>query len=499
MASFEKMDDVKPISIACGGVDVDLTPGLFIDNKFVKSVSKKQFPTLNPCNGKEIATIFEADKADVDLAVDAAEKAFRTTWRTAKPDFRARLLYKLADLMERDTDQLARLETIDNGKALAVAKAADLPLTIQCFRYYAGWADKIHGETINSDPAHMAFTIREPIGVCGCIIPWNFPLLMMAWKLAPLLACGNVAVLKTAEQTPLSALYVCKLMREAGFPAGVVNILSGYGPTAGAAISAHPRIRKVAFTGSTEVGKIVMKAAADSNLKKVSLELGGKSPNIIFEDADLDNAAKWSSGGIYFNHGQCCCAGSRIFVQESIMEKFMEKFAEHAKAIKIGDPFEAGVTQGPQIDNDQFTKIMDYIEQGKKDGAQLVFGGSRIGEEGFFIEPTLFSKVKEDMSIVREEIFGPVACVIPFSTEAEVLQKANDTEFGLAAAVFTKDLSRAVRVSRELQAGTVWVNCYNVFDAKYAFGGFKQSGIGRELGEYALELYTQVKQVTISL
>lgn len=493
------MDDVKAIEIACGGVDVSITPGLFINNKFVQSISKKRFPTINPCNGKEITTIFEADKEDVDIAVGVADKAFRTSWRNLKPDVRSRMINRLADLIERDSDQLARLEAIDNGKSFGVAKAADVPLSVQCFRYYAGWADKLGGETINSDPAHMAYTIREPVGVCGCIIPWNFPLLMFSWKLAPLLACGNVAVLKTAEQTPLSALYVCKLIREAGFPAGVVNILSGYGPTAGAAISSHPLIRKVAFTGSTEVGKIVMKAAADSNIKKVSLELGGKSPNIIFQDADLDKAAKWASGGIYFNHGQCCCAGSRIFVHEDIMEEFIEKFTEHAKAIKIGDPFEAGVTQGPQIDNEQFTKIMAYIEQGKKDGAELVFGGAKVGEEGYFIQPTLFKNVKDEMSIVKEEIFGPVACIMPFKTEAEVLKKANDTEFGLAAAVFTRDLSRAVRVTRELEAGTVWVNCYNVFDAKYAFGGFKQSGIGRELGEYALELYTQIKQVTMSL
>jgi aldehyde dehydrogenase (NAD+) len=400
--------------------------------------------------------------------------------------------------MERDQEYLARLETLDNGKPFTDAYNIDLVASIKVYRYYAGWSDKIHGKTIPCDGPYFSYTRHEPVGIVGQIIPWNFPLLMQAWKLGPALACGNVVVLKPAEQTPLTALYVAALIKEAGFPKGVVNVIPGYGPTAGAAITEHLEIDKVAFTGSTEVGKIVQTAAAKSNLKRVTLELGGKSPNIIFPDADLDYAVEMSHFALYFNQGQCCCAGSRTFVHESIYDEFVKRSVERAKKRSIGNPFDK-VEQGPQIDEEQFNKILELIDSGKKQGAKLECGGERYGDKGYFIKPTVFSGVKDNMRIAQEEIFGPVMQILKFKTKEEVVERANNTCYGLAAAVFTKDLDTAMYVSSTIRAGSVWVNCYDVFTPQTPFGGFKMSGIGRELGEYGLQQYSEVKVVAIKL
>lgn len=412
---------------------------------------------------------------------------------------RGRLLYKLADLVEKHADELARLEALDNGKPYSVAKAADLTLSIASYRYYAGWADKVHGKTIPVAGNYFNYTKLEPVGVVGQIIPWNFPLLMQAWKLAPALATGNTIVMKPAEQTPLTALRIGELILEAGFPEGVVNMLPGYGPTAGAAIANHMDIDKVAFTGSTEVGKIVMKAAANSNLKRVSLELGGKSPNIVFADADMAEAVEGCHFALFFNQGQCCCAGSRLFVEAKCYDEFVERSIARAKKRKVGDPFDADTEQGPQIDSDQFDKIMGYIDVGKKEGATLLQGGKRFGSKGYFIEPTVFVDVKDDMTIAKEEIFGPVMSIIKFNSLDEVIDRANRTTYGLAAAVWTKDIGKAHAIANNVRAGTVWVNCYDVFDPAAPWGGFKQSGIGREMGEYGLSQYSEVKSVIIKL
>jgi len=444
--------------------------------------------------------VYEADREDVDKAVAAAQAAYEGVWKKTAPSQRGVLMNKLADLMERDLQTLAEFESIDNGKPIAVSSTVDLPATIGHLRYFAGWADKIHGKTIDVSDNWAAHTLIEPFGVVGQIIPWNFPLLMLAWKWGPALACGNTVVMKTSEKTPLSALKVCELVVEAGFPAGVVNVLSGFGPTAGQAIAEHPAIKKVAFTGSTAVGRKVMIAAAQSNLKKVSLELGGKSPNIIFADADLDAAIKWASIGIFFNHGQCCCAGSRLFVHEDIYDQFIAKFQAAATNIKIGSQLSPDSEHGPLVDNLQYERVLGYIQKGKEEGAKVVVGGGKVeGSEGFFVLPTLFTEVTDEMTIAKEEIFGPVVCALKFKTEEEVIRRANNTPYGLAAAVHTKDLGTATRVSRALEAGTVWINCYNIFSHQVPFGGYKQSGVGRELSEYALAEYTQVKAVFTNL
>ena len=388
---------------------------------------------------------------------------------------------------------------MDNGKPLKDSLNGDLPLVIACYRYYAGWADKVQGKTIPINGPYFCYTRHEPVGVVGQIIPWNFPLLMQAWKLAPALAMGNTLIMKTAEQTPLSALRLGELLIEAGFPPGVVNILSGYGPTAGAAISYHNDIDKVAFTGSTEVGHLIMEAAAKSNLKRVTLELGGKSPNIVFADADMDAAIEGSHFGLFFNQGQCCCAGSRLFVEEKCYDEFVNKSVERAKCRMVGDPFTDRVEQGPQVDQEQFNKVMSYIESGQQDGAQMLCGGSRVGDRGYFIAPTVFADVQDHMKIAQEEIFGPVMSIIKFKDIDELVERANNTMYGLAAGVWTQDLSKAHTLAHRLRAGTVWVNCYDVFDAAAPFGGFKQSGLGRELGEYGLQQYTEIKTVTIKM
>jgi aldehyde dehydrogenase (NAD+) len=473
---------------------------LLINGRWVDSVSGRTFPTINPATGEEICQVAEADAPDVDLAVKAARNAFeRGPWRRMAASERGRLLNKLADLIETHADELARLESLDNGKPYQVAKAADLPLTIGCYRYFAGWADKVQGKTIPVTGNYFCYTRLEPVGVVGQVIPWNFPLLMQAWKLAPALACGNTVVLKPAEQTPLTALRVGELILEAGFPEGVVNILPGYGPTAGQAIARHMDVDKVAFTGSTEVGHLIMEAAAQTNLKRVTLELGGKSPNIVFADADLDEAIEGSHFGLFFNQGQCCCAGSRLFVERKIYDEFVDRSVDRAKRRTVGDPFDPATEQGPQVDGAQFEKVMGYIESGRRDGARLLCGGDRVGDRGYFIQPTVFADVKDEMKIAEEEIFGPVMSIIPFQGTDEVVERANRTMYGLAAAVWTRDIGKAMAVANSVRAGTVWVNCYDVFDAAAPFGGFKQSGIGRELGEYGLQQYTEVKTVTVAL
>jgi len=478
---------------------IQINTGLFINNEFVEAVDGKKFETINPSTGEVIAKVSEASEKDVDIAVEAAVEAYNNVWCHVEGNERGRLLNKLADLMERDFDELAALESLDNGKALSFAKKVDLPGAIDCYRYYAGWSDKIHGKVIETSKNTHSYVRHEPYGCVGVIIPWNFPLLIQSWKLAPALACGNTVVLKTSEYTPLSALKVAELFKEAGFPKGVVNILSGYGTPTGVAMVKHEKIEKITFTGSTSVGKTILKASADSNLKKVTLELGGKSPNIILADADLDEAVKWANNGIYFNHGQCCTAGSRVYVQDTIYDQFLEKFKQLTNNIKVGDPFSDDTYQGPQISQKQFDKIMSYIESGKEEGATCLVGGERLGDKGYFIEPTILTDVNEKMKIMQEEIFGPVVAISKFKTVEEAIEKAHITKYGLAAAVFTKDISKAIKISKSLKAGTIWVNCFNSLYPSAPFGGYKESGIGRELGKYALDQFTQLKAVHINL
>jgi len=473
---------------------------LLIGNRWVAAESGRTFATINPSTGEAICQVAEADAVDVDAAVHAAREAFEHgPWRTMNASARGRLLYRLADLIEANAEGLAQLEALDNGKPVSVARAVDVAKAVACYRYFAGWADKVHGKTIPIDGDFLCYTRHEPIGVVGQIIPWNFPMLMMAWKLAPALATGNTVVLKPAEQTPLSALRIGELILEAGFPAGVVNILPGFGPTAGAALASHMDVDKVAFTGSTEVGHLIMEAAARSNLKPVTLELGGKSPNIVFEDADLDEAVEGAHMGLFANQGQSCCAGSRVFVERSIYDAFVEKSVARARGRVVGDPFDPRTELGPLVDQSQFDKVMGYIESGRSDGATLACGGDRIGDRGYFLRPTVFADVRDEMKIAREEIFGPVMSILPFHGVDEAVNRANGTPFGLAAAVWTRDIKKALAVSNGVRAGTVWINCYNVLDTRAPFGGFKQSGIGRELGEYGLQQYTQVKSVIARL
>lgn len=477
-----------------------LYSGIFINNEWHKSQSGNTFPTINPTTEEIIADVQEGNAADIDKAVEAARKAFRlgSPWRTMDASKRGLLLNRLADLMERDHNYLSSLETLDNGKPFSAAYAFDIPASIATLRYYAGYADKNHGRVIPMDGKFFAYTRHEPVGVCGQIIPWNFPLLMMAWKIAPALATGNCVVLKPAEQTPLTALYVAQLTKEAGFPDGVVNVVPGFGKT-GAALVEHQDVDKVAFTGSTEVGRLVKEGAAKSNLKRTTLELGGKSPNIILKDADFDHAVETAHFGLFFNMGQCCCAGSRTFVESSIYDEFVERSAARAKARTVGNPFDLKVEQGPQVDNEQLEKILCMIDSGKAEGAKLLYGGSRIGEKGYFVEPTVFADVKDDMKIAREEIFGPVQQILRFNDLDEVIERANKTDYGLAAAVFTKDIDKANHLVQGLRAGTVWVNTYNNLAPQVPFGGYKMSGHGRELGEYGLEAYTEVKSVIVKI
>src|SRR5579864_1196119 len=472
---------------------------MLIDGKWRESASGKSFATINPATEEEIAQVAEGDAADIDQAVKAARKAFDSgPWRKTDARDRGIMMNRLADLIERHKDELAELETLDNGKPISESKNADLPLVIDCFRYYAGWADKIHGQTVPIRGNYFCYTKREPVGVAGQIIPWNFPMLMVAWKWGPALAAGCTVVLKPAEQTPLTALRLGELALEAGYPPGVINIIPGFGETAGAALVAHPGVDKIAFTGEVTTAQIIMRSAADT-LKRTTFELGGKSPNIVFADANLDAAVEGAILGLYLNQGQCCCAGSRLFVQDSIHDKMVALLTEKVKGRKVGDPFDPATEQGPQVDKAQFDKVMSYITKGRSQGAKCLVGGERVGSKGYFISPTIFGDVKDNMAIARDEIFGPVMSVIKFKNIDEVVERANTTDFGLAAAVWTRDIGKAHAVADRVRAGTVWVNCYDVFDAAAPFGGFKQSGMGRELGEYGLQQYTEVKTVTVKL
>jgi aldehyde dehydrogenase (NAD+) len=471
----------------------------FIGGKWVNAASGKTFDTVNPATEEVIAQVAEGDSADVDLAVAAAREAVETgPWSRMDARDRGRLMYKLADLIEEEADALAALETLDNGKPVRDARGADLPLTIDCLRYYAGYADKIHGQTIPVRGNYFTYTRREPVGVVGQIIPWNFPMLMVAWKWGPALAAGCTIVMKPAEQTPLTCLRMAKLAQEAGIPDGVINVVPGYGPTAGASIVKHRGVDKVAFTGEYKTAQIIMSDASQT-LKRLTFELGGKSPNIVFADADLDAAAAGAHFGLYFNQGQCCCAGSRLFVQEKAYDKLVEKLTAMNRERKLGDPLDPQTEQGPQVDKAQFDKIMHYIDLGKKEGAQCLTGGKRFGDRGFYIEPTLFAGVKDEMSIAKDEIFGPVLSVLKFKDVDEIVERGNNTFYGLAAAVWTRDIGKAHHLAAKLKAGTVWINCYDVFDAAAPFGGFKMSGMGRELGEKGLDAYTETKTVTVSL
>ncbi len=473
---------------------------LLIANQWLDSESGRTFETINPATGDVICRVAEADAPDVDRAVKAARAAFNAgAWPKMPPAERGRLLYKLADLIEANAEELARLETLDTGKALRDSRALDLPITVAVYRYYAGWADKIQGRTIPIPGPFFCYTRHEPVGVVGQIIPWNFPLVMQAFKLAPALAAGNTVILKPAEQTPLTALRVGELILEAGFPTGVVNILPGFGPTAGAAIARHMDVDKVAFTGSTEVGHLILEAAAQTNLKRVTLELGGKSPNIVFADANLDQAVEAAHFGVFWNQGQVCVAGTRLFVEAACYDEFVDRSVTRARQRKVGDPFDPATEHGAQIDNVQFDKVMSYIRSGISEGANLKCGGNRVGERGFFVEPTVFTGVRDDMKIAREEIFGPVMSILKFDSLDEVIERANNTMYGLAGAVFTRDIGKAIAVANGLRAGTLWINCYDVFDPAAPFGGFKQSGMGRELGEYGLSQYTEVKTITMKI
>jgi len=475
---------------------------MFIGGQFVEAVSGKTFPTYNPANNEILAYVAEADREDVDRAVACARDAFDNgPWTRMNPAERAKLIYTLADLIERDADVFAEIESLDNGKPINETKNVDVPLTIEHFRYYAGWATKITGDVIPVNvPNMLNYVRREPIGVVAAIIPWNFPLLMAAWKLGVALATGCTVVLKPAEQTPLSALYLAKLIQEAGFPPGVVNVVPGYGETAGAPLTVHPDVDKIAFTGSTEVGKLIMRTAADS-LKKVTLELGGKSPNIVFPDADFSKAIPGAMQAIFFNQGQVCSAGSRLYIHKSVYDNALSDLVSYASKVRQGYGIDTRTQMGPLVSQEQCERVTSYIQKGIEQGARIAIGGTRADgelEDGYFVRPTVFYDVQDEMTIAREEIFGPVVAAMPFDDIEDVLKRANLSTYGLAAGVWTQNMNTAFKVAHSLKAGSVWVNCYNQFDAASPFGGYKQSGIGREMGEYAIENYTQIKSVWVN-
>jgi aldehyde dehydrogenase (NAD+) len=471
---------------------------LLIDNRWVDSVDGATFETLNPATGEVLAEVAAGSAADIDKAAKAARRALEHgPWKTMDAAERGNLLFRLAELVEQNATELAGLESLNCGKTITDAKG-DIQGVVNTLRYYAGWADKVEGRTLPVRGSFLSYTLRQPVGVVGQIIPWNFPLLMLAWKWGPALACGNTIVMKPAEQTPLSALRLGELVIEAGFPAGVINLVNGFGETAGAALCTHPEVDKIAFTGHVDTAKIIQKAAADT-LKRTTFELGGKSPNVIFADADMEAAVAGAFHAIYFHGGQCCTAGSRLFVEEKIRDEFVSKLAAKAKQRKIGDPLDPQTQQGPQVSQEQLDKILGYVELGQKQGAKLLTGGNRVGDKGFFVEPTIFDNVKDEMAIAKDEIFGPVVSVLPFKKLDEVIERANRTFYGLAAAIWTKDIDKAHLFAKEVKAGTVWVNCYHVVDTTTPFGGFKMSGQGRENGEAALEHYTETKTVTVKL
>ena len=474
------------------------TKKLYIGGKFVESASSKTFETINPATGEVLATVYEAEEKDIDLAVKAAKRAFETgPWSKMSGAEKAKLIFKLTDLIEEHQEELAQLDTLDNGKPISESRALDVPNAIEEFRYFAGWATKNMGQTIPVSGNFLNYTRHEPVGVVGQIIPWNFPISMLSWKVAPALAAGCTVVLKPAEQTPLSALYFAELVEKAGFPPGVVNIVPGFGPTAGQAIVEHPDVNKIAFTGSTVVGKKLMKQAADT-MKRVTLELGGKSPNIILPDADLSKAIPGVFTGIMFNQGEICSAGSRVYVHKSQYEEVVAGMVKLAKEVKLGNGLDAETTMGPLVSKKQQDRVFEYINIGIKEGAKLATGGGKLGE-GFFIEPTIFIDVEEHMTIAKEEIFGPVVVVMPYDTIEEVIERANSSAYGLGAGVWTENLKTAHNVANQLKSGSVWINCYDAIDPASPFGGYKESGFGREMGSYALENYTEVKSVWVNL
>ncbi len=471
---------------------------LLINNEWVDPVDGGSFETLNPATGETIAHVAAGTAADIDRAVKAARRALTSgPWSRMDAADRGRLLFKLADLVEAHAQELAVLESVNCGKTITDS-VGDMQGVVNTLRYYAGWADKIEGKTVPVLGNFLSYTLRQPVGVVGQIIPWNFPLLMLAWKWGPALACGNTIVMKPAEQTPLTALRLGELAIEAGFPPGVVNLINGYGETAGAALVVHPDVDKIAFTGHVDTAKIIQKAAADT-LKRTTFELGGKSPNVIFADANLEDAVAGAFHAIYFHGGQCCTAGSRLFVEDAIHQEFVERLAEKAKQRRVGDPLDARTEQGPQVSQEQLDKILGYVKVGEQQGATLLTGGERVGQKGYFVSPTIFDNVRDEMTIARDEIFGPVVSVLPFKAFDEVAERANRTFYGLAAAVWTKNIDKAHTFAKLVQAGTVWVNCYHVVDTTTPFGGFKMSGQGRENGEAALDHYTETKTVTIKL
>jgi aldehyde dehydrogenase (NAD+) len=475
----------------------------FIDGRWCEPAEGQTFETTNPATGQPLMQVASGSARDVDAAVEAAQRAYEGPWSKLTPADRGKLLWRVAELIERDAPAIAELEVLDMGKPLALARDDDMPMAAEHFRYFAGYTTKIEGHTIPvSAGNYLNYTRREPLGVVGLIIPWNYPFMLAAWKLAPALACGNTCVLKPAEQTPLTALWLARLLQEAGVPDGVVNVVTGFGETAGAAITGHPGVAAVSFTGSTEVGREIVRASA-GNLKRTALELGGKSPNVVFADADIDAAVAGSANGIFYNMGQDCAAGSRLFVQDSVYDEFVEKIAAEAGGREVGEGFSEGVDQGPLVSSEQYEKVLGFLGAGAEEGAVAVVGGDRAVvpgfDDGYFVQPTVFRDADNSMSIARDEIFGPVVTVIPFGDIDDAVRQGNDTTYGLGAGVWTRDIKKAHRAAAALKAGSVWINCYNVYDAASPFGGYKESGFGREMGRYNIDLFTQVKSVWVDL
>lgn len=479
---------------------------LLIGGEWRDALSGKTFGVIDPATGEEFIRVAEGDKEDIDLAVAAARKAFQNPeWRNMRPAMRERLMHRFADLIEANAEELSELEALDAGKSVVMARYVDMTMAVDCFRYMAGWPSKLEGATIPlstpflpGEAQTFAYTLREPVGVVGQIIPWNFPALMAAWKLAPALATGCTVVLKPAEETPLTALRLGELALEAGYPAGVINVVPGYGHTAGAALANHPDVDKVAFTGSTEVGKLITRAAA-GNLKKVSLELGGKSPVVIMADADLEMAIPGAANAIFFHQGQVCAAGSRLYIEKSVHDQVIDGMVKIAKGLKVGHGLDPDTQMGPLVSQTQIERVCGYIESGLNEGAEAITGGKRIGNHGYFVEPTILVNANRDMKVVREEIFGPVVAAMSFTDPEEIVAMANDSIYGLSASIWTKDVSKVHRLVPQIQAGTVWVNCHTLLDSALPFGGFKQSGWGREMGHDALENYTEIKAVCIAI